>query len=346
MKTHGRLIVGSLVLPLLLLSGCERPPIDTIQHGYRGTGMVRVDNPRIEEIQRIVNTVPAPIPALPSDPNAPTAGQTYQNVQVLGDLSSGEFTRLMLAITNWVAPQQGCVYCHAADNFADDSKYTKTVARQMLTMTRHINADWQKHVAATGVTCYTCHRGKPVPENVWYKDNSAAHALAYSGNRAGQNEAAPLVGLTALPKDPFSRYFSDAQEVRVQSNEALPMNNRLNIMDTEATYGAMMYISQALGENCTFCHNSQSFKDWSHSTVQRVTAWHGIRMVRELNNTVLDPLKGVLPANRLGPLGDAPKLSCTTCHQGVNKPLYGVSMLKDYPALGPAAASVSASAAP
>jgi photosynthetic reaction center cytochrome c subunit len=30
-----------------------------------------------------------------------------------------------------------------------------------------------------------------------------------------------------------------------------------------------------------------------------------------------------------------PKANCTTCHQGAYKPLYGASMLADYPELGP-----------
>jgi len=68
----------------------------------------------------------------------------------------------MLAITQWVAPEQGCAYCHNGDNLADDGLYTKIVARRMLQMTRHINKDWKEHVASTGVTCYTCHRGQPV----------------------------------------------------------------------------------------------------------------------------------------------------------------------------------------
>jgi photosynthetic reaction center cytochrome c subunit len=339
MKTFGKVVYGTLLLPLMLLSGCERPPIDTVQHGYRGTGLVRVDNPRIEEIKRIVNAVPAPIPPLPSQEGAPNAGATYQNVKVLGDLSAGDFTRLMLAMTNWVAPQQGCVYCHAAENFADDSKYTKIVARRMIEMTRHINTDWQKHVAATGVTCYTCHRGKPIPENIWYKDATPLHALANAGNMAGQNAAAPMVGFTSLPKDPFTSFLDKADGIRVVSTEALPGSNPRNIKETENTYGLMMHISQGLGVNCTFCHNSQSFAGWDHSTVQRVTAWHGIRMVRDLNNSVLTPLKDTLPASRLGEMGDAPKLNCATCHQGVNKPLYGVSMLKDYPELGAGSAS-------
>ena len=98
----------------------------------------------------------------------------------------------------------------------------------------------------------------------------------------------------------------------------------------------MMHMSQSLGVNCTFCHNSRQFADWSESRPQRVTAWHGIKMVSDVNATYLDSLKGVFPANRLGPLGDVAKVGCATCHQGVNKPLYGVSMAKDYPELNAA----------
>ena len=61
-------------------------------------------------------------------------------------------------------------------------------------------------------------------------------------------------------------------------------------------------------------------------------------MVREIDATYLDPLKGTLPATRLGPHGDGPKVECKTCHQGVSKPLLGASMAKDYPELGGVAA--------
>jgi photosynthetic reaction center cytochrome c subunit len=69
------------------------------------------------------------------------------------------------------------------------------------------------------------------------------------------------------------------------------------------------------------------------STPQRATAWYGIRMVRDLNNNVMVPLTKELPAERLGPSGDVPKIYCATCHNGTNKPLYGVSMLQYYPEL-------------
>jgi photosynthetic reaction center cytochrome c subunit len=43
------------------------------------------------------------------------------------------------------------------------------------------------------------------------------------------------------------------------------------------------------------------------------------------------PLTSVFPEHRLGATGDVAKANCATCHQGINKPLYGVSMLGDYP---------------
>jgi photosynthetic reaction center cytochrome c subunit len=56
-------------------------------------------------------------------------------------------------------------------------------------------------------------------------------------------------------------------------------------------------------------------------------------MVRSLNQDFLEPLRPVFPDYRLGPAGDAPKVGCETCHKGAFKPLYGVSMLGDYPEL-------------
>jgi photosynthetic reaction center cytochrome c subunit len=56
-------------------------------------------------------------------------------------------------------------------------------------------------------------------------------------------------------------------------------------------------------------------------------------MARELNVDYLVPLTETFPAKRLGPTGDVAKINCSTCHQGVNKPLYGAPMAKDYPEL-------------
>ena len=104
-------------------------------------------------------------------------------------------------------------------------------------------------------------------------------------------------------------------------------------MSAESTYALMITISQGLGVNCTYCHNTRSLGAWSSSTPQRTTAYYGIRMVRAINNDYLVPLTSTFPAHRLGVLGDVAKVNCATCHQGLFKPLYGASMAKDYPEL-------------
>lgn len=327
-----------------LLAGCERPPVKMVQYGYRGTGMDQVYNPRTLATQAALNTAPEAAPAVPAD--GPKASEAFKNVKVLGDLGAGEFTRLMLAITQWVAPAEGCGYCHNLENLADDSKYTKVVTRRMIEMTRHVNADWKQHVAATGVTCYTCHRGKPVPDNVWFAPAPGKKTANFIGDRAGQNAPAKAVAYASLPNDPFSLFLAGDANIRVNGTTALPAGNRMSIKQAEGTYGLMMHLSQSLGVNCTYCHNTQNFGNWNESTPQRVTAWHGIRMVRDLNNTYLTPLQATFPANRLGPTGDAPKLNCGTCHQGAYKPLYGAPMAKDFRELSGVAVAVVAPGLP
>ncbi len=334
------------VLAVAFAFTLERPPVVAVQDGYRGLGQVQLYNVRaLNSSQRqALNAVPAPEDKI--DAAGTPSSQAYQNVQVLKDLDSNEFLRLMAAITKWVAPDQGCAYCHGeSGNFADDSLYTKKVARRMLQMTQNINASWKTHVASVGVTCYTCHRGHPVPQNVWYMNPNTTRGLL--GNRAGQNAPAQTVGLTSLPNDPFTPFLEESKPIRVVSTTALPTGDRSSIKQAEWTYGLMMHMSQSLGVNCTYCHNTRSFYDWNQSSPQRVTAWYGIRMVRDLNTQYLGPLTGTFPASRLGPHGDVAKVNCATCHQGAYKPLYGASMLPDYAELaGPIAPAAKPVASP
>jgi photosynthetic reaction center cytochrome c subunit len=318
-----------------MLSGCERPPIETVQTGYRGTGMEQIYNPRTLIKQASLNQAPVAPDAASAD--GPKAGQVYQNVKVLGDLSVGQFNRHMVAITQWVAPDQGCAYCHNVQNFADDGKYTKVVARRMIQMTQKVNQDWKPHVAETGVTCYTCHRGNNIPTQVWTEPKDRKYAGGLLGDLAGQNIATKEAGLSSLPFDPFSPYLKDAAPIRVNGNEAMAgvgaNANRASLKQTEHTYSLMVHMSESLGVNCTYCHNTRNFQSWEESRPQRVTAWHGIRMARELNNEYIIPLTDTFPPHRLGPKGDVAKVNCTTCHQGAYKPLYGAAMAKDFPEL-------------
>jgi len=334
--------VAALVGGFALLTTFERPPVDTVQTGFRGLAMEQVVNPRSIATLIANNQPPEVVARVPAI--GPKAGQVYQNVQVLGDLSVGEFARTMAALTSWVSPEQGCNYCHNPNNMASDEVYTKVVARRMLQMTARINAEWKTHVAETGVTCYTCHRGQPVPANVYVENITPPRAGGLSSGVAGQNLASRTVGMTSLPYDPFTPFLTGDANIRVASTAVHPVVPDPGIKVTEYTYGLMMHMSTSLGVNCTYCHNSRAFSRWEESPATRTTAWHGIRMVRDINAQYITPLAPVFAANvagpaggpttaRVGPHGDPLKVNCTTCHQGANKPLLGVSMLADYPEL-------------
>jgi photosynthetic reaction center cytochrome c subunit len=164
------------------------------------------------------------------------------------------------------------------------------------------------------------------------------HAGGFAADNRGMGHPGPSNGSTALPLNSFDPALAPQDVIRVVATQALPSGLGASIQTTESTYSLMIHMSESLGVNCTFCHNTRAFSQWPESTPQRVTAWHGIQMVRELDANYLDPLKGTFPATRLGPHGDGPKVDCQTCHHGVSKPLFGASMAKDYPELGGAPA--------
>lgn len=317
MRTSTTLRVASL-LTLVALGACKnypevlKPgPKDIAQHGFRGVAMETNYDPDDVAKTAAYNQAPKPLPPAPPGP----PGQ-YKNVQVLTNISAAEFGRTMTAMSSWVAGGAGnCAYCHNTANFATDSYpdgrliYTKLVSRMMLRMTRRVNSDYTNHVGGTGVTCYTCHRGQPLPNGLWF----------YSD------------------ENQILRHYLDRDDIRVQSHTVEPLPgeaaNRTAIRQTYNTYALMITQSKALGVNCTYCHNSRNFASWEQSTPKRVVALYGTTMVRDLNTNYLNPLQPVYPRSRLGEHGDAPKLQCVTCHNGIYKPLYGAKMVKDYPAL-------------
>jgi photosynthetic reaction center cytochrome c subunit len=310
-------------------------PTESQQIGPRGTGLFLPRKSSDLATLRDANALPASVPH-PEDEGY-RAGDVYENLKVLGDLNTGQFTRLMVNITEWVAPEEGCAACHSVENFAEDSLYTKVVARRMLEMVRHINGAWTEHVGETGVTCYTCHRGELVPPNIWYNDPGPEVASGFSPTVAMQNHPASAVGYTSLPRDPMSSFLEASGDIRVQADTTRPVEGRPSIKQAEHTHALMMHMSNALGVNCDFCHNTRAFSEWPQSPPQRKTAWYGIRMARDLNANYVNPLSAVLPEHRLGAAGDAPKISCATCHNGVFKPLFGERMVAEFPELQPIA---------
>lgn len=330
----GVTVAGLLTIAMFATAGWDLPPVDAEQNGFRGVGLQTVID-REDAAASLADPVNQ-LPPVPWEPftDGDRAGDIYENVQVLGDLSDDQFTQFMQSITEWVSPEQGCNYCHNPANLASDEVYTKHVSRRMIQMTQHINDRWAAHVGGQDgegayVNCWTCHRGENVPLNVWFENDQSEEPkpgmLAYTG---GQN----LVNadLTSLPGGYLEAFLQGNRDARVHSDMSGPSGNTATIQDTEWTYAFMIHQSNALGVNCTYCHNSRAFNSWDESPPQRVTAWHGIRMVRDVNTTYINPLTPMNPDYRIGAQGDIAKVNCTTCHQGVNQPLYGAYTLETY----------------
>jgi photosynthetic reaction center cytochrome c subunit len=344
MKRH--LAIAVTIAATVALTGCQLAPKTSTQNGYRGTGMdtIKVSNAAAAQ------EVPAP-PYDPPGLDGERASAVYQNVKVLGGVSADQFNYTMAALTQWVAPEEGCNYCHNPANMASDEKYTKVVARRMIQMTQAINSKWSNHVGQTGVTCWTCHRGQAVPTEHW-----SLPAVAQSKGAARlpgwQDKPTSNSSYSSLPTNAVALYLlggvSPDTNIRVVSKYAHRVEGapHVSTMESEPTYGLMMHISSSLGVNCTYCHNAQSFQQWAISNPPRQTAYYGIRMVRDINGSYIGSLANVFPANRKGEMGDVLKANCATCHRGQNKPLGGYPMAHLYPAIYGKAAPAGVSLVP
>ncbi len=224
--------------------------------------------------------------------------------------------------------------------FEDEDSYQYGVGAMMIAMTQNINENWDAHVNANGevgVTCYTCHRGQPVPSEIWFSIMPVTERTA--GWSANQNRATSLSQSTSLPSDALESYLLDDQTIAVHDLESrvagVPgQDGYPGIQNAERTYSLMNYFSNSLGVNCVFCHNTRAFYDGGQVTPQWATASLGILMVQELNNDYIVPAGALLPEERLGPRnGDEPKVACRTCHKGYQQPLQGTNVIGDWPQL-------------
>ena len=276
---------------------------DSMQTGPRGTGM------SVPEFNADLATPDPSIAALP-------------------DVYSGD--DIFDAMRAWTG---------IPDLFLNDEHYQTIVAKRMVEMTQNINENWDGHVNANGevgVTCYTCHRGQPVPSEVWFKITPVT--LATAGWSANQNRATSISQSTSLPSDALEQYLLNYETIAVHDLDSrvpgVPGVDVPAIQNAERTYAFMNYFANSLGVNCVFCHNSRAFYDGSQVTPQWGTASLGIAMVQELNEEYVLPLEEVLPQERLGPVhADVPKLACKTCHKGYQQPLQGLNVIADWPEL-------------
>ncbi|WP_425099403.1 photosynthetic reaction center cytochrome PufC [Tropicibacter sp. S64] len=325
--------IGVAVIAVVALVMLGQPyRTESLQTGPRGTGMM---------VTKFAASATTPDPTIAgflestSAPVVPAAG-----AQLAGDaretvpaglegLTVENYDRLLTAMRAWTG---------IPDLFENPDSYQTTVGTIMIGMTRNLNENWDGHVnanGAAGVTCYTCHRGEPVPSDVWF---DAAPLKAAQGWAATQNHVTPLTSYTSLPTDALRAYLVDYGTIAVHDLESrvagVPgQDGYPGIQNAERTYALMNYFANSLNVNCTLCHNTRAFYDGGQVTPQWATASLGIAMVQELNNDYLVSLEGLLPAERMGPMGDGPKAACATCHKGYQRPLQGLNVIADWPEL-------------
>src|SRR3569832_1649880 len=91
-----------------------------------------------------------------------TADQRFKNIQTFKNLPAAQLDPTMAFISGSLGVR--CNYCHVANQFDKDDKPQKLAARRKIQMVLDINK--VNYYGQNGVTCYTCHRGKPLPVSV------------------------------------------------------------------------------------------------------------------------------------------------------------------------------------
>jgi photosynthetic reaction center cytochrome c subunit len=320
----GTVGVAIIAATFIVIKGYPWPRSE-IQTGPRGSGMFVVKSAAVTDAGD-----PTAATFYSMAPTVPTGGETlasdaYDNAEpLLGDLTAENYDRLVEAMRRWTG---------IPDLFGPEETYQTVVARRMIQMTQYINEEWGDHVAPAGVTCYTCHRGQPVPSEVWFQVTPVVNA--FEGWSANQNRVTPNSAYSSLPSDALMEYFINSEPIRVHDLAPRVANEgTATIQQAERTFSLMNYFSNSLDANCTFCHNTRALYDLEQSTPQLLNAQLGIAMVQDLNYEFLLPLDGTLPPERLGPVhADVPKLGCGTCHKGYTKPLGGLAVTTDWPEL-------------
>ena len=89
----------------------------------------------------------------------------FKNLKVLGGFPA---ENLVFAMEKWSeALGVGCDHCHVPNEWHQDVKPEKEIARQMVNLGEQVNADLRKikglKSERPGINCFTCHRGELKP---------------------------------------------------------------------------------------------------------------------------------------------------------------------------------------
>ncbi|MDP9115609.1 MAG: c-type cytochrome, partial [Acidobacteriota bacterium] len=89
------------------------------------------------------------------------AGEAFKNIKVMQETPADSLGQSMHLIAGDLGVT--CEYCHVEMAFDRDDVKKKDVARRMITMTAELNRNTFEGKQV--VTCFTCHQGRPIPQN-------------------------------------------------------------------------------------------------------------------------------------------------------------------------------------
>jgi photosynthetic reaction center cytochrome c subunit len=223
-----------------------------------------------------------------------------------------------------------------------NDSYQTQVAYSMIEMTQNINQNWAAHVQANaevGVTCYTCHRGQPVPNNIWFRVGPVNNNAA--GWPAIQNRVTMTSNFTSLPSTYLEHFLLQDEDGFYGVAQVHDLASRVENLAGRSAHpadGNDLCLDELLRQLA-----GRELRVLSQQPrVLRSHAGHPAMVDRKPRHHHGAGAAGAVhPAARRGPAGrtsrsdlrDVPKLACRTCHQGEQQPLNGLNVIANWPEL-------------
>jgi photosynthetic reaction center cytochrome c subunit len=90
------------------------------------------------------------------------AEKIFRHIEVLKGKPASRLPGMMAALTGLLGVR--CSHCHVPGRWESEEKHAKQVAREQFAMQATINSRYFR--GENKITCWTCHRGQPVPESL------------------------------------------------------------------------------------------------------------------------------------------------------------------------------------
>ena len=163
----------------------------------------------------------------------PLVEEVGKNIKVLNGMPQSELIPAMKFMS--VSLGVGCNYCHVSKdgqlNAAADDKEKKRTARTMIKMV--LQANKTTFHSNTQISCYTCHRGEPTPQN--------APNLPVALRTPSPGGAAPTPSVSATPAWP------SAEEILSRYVDAIGGQTAVDKIKSAVIHGTVVNASGSSG---------------------------------------------------------------------------------------------------